>query len=88
MTLGIQTTLLDRLPWLGHLERMWPVDRIPHNTLHARFKGKRNNGRPRLCWIDNIHWDIILLRLTPRETMNLTKDRGQWRSFIIHTHRH
>ena len=46
--LGIQTTLLDkvvqqRLRWFGHVERM-PVDRIPHNALHARFEGKTHQG--------------------------------------------
>ena len=29
-------------------------DRIPHNALHARFARKKNKGRPRLRWIDNV----------------------------------
>ena len=51
--------------------KKWPIysaveiDRIPHNTLHARFEGKRNKGRPRLRWTDNvkgrhrINWTVI-----------------------------
>ena len=62
-----------------------PIDRIPHKALHARFKGKRNEGRPRLRWIDNVKEskeDIESIGLTLLGAMNLTKDRGQWRSFI------
>jgi len=56
--LGSQTTLLDkvvqrRLRRFGHVEIM-TIDRIPHNALHARFEGKRNKGRTRLRWIDNV----------------------------------
>ena len=51
---------------------------IPHNALHARFEGKRNKGRPRLRWIDNINEDITPLGLTLRATMDLkvTEDNG------------
>src|SRR6218665_65641 len=34
------------------------VDRISHSALHARFKVKRNKGRPRLRRIDNMNEDI------------------------------
>ena len=84
--LGIQTTLLDKvIQRFGHVERM-PFDRIPHNALHARFEGKRNKGRPRLRWIDNITQDIASLGQTLRGALDLTTDRGQWKSFI-RTHR-
>src|SRR6218665_1863772 len=84
--LGNQTTLLDkvvqrRLRWFGHVERM-SNDQVPHNSLHARFKGKRNKGRPRLRWIENVKEDIESFGLTLRGAMGFTKDRGQWRSFI------
>ena len=88
--LGMKTTLLDkvvqqRLRWFGQVERM-PDDRIPHSALHTRFEGKRHRGRPRQRWIDNINEDITSLGLTLRGAMDLTRDRGQWRSFI-RTHR-
>ena len=88
--LGVETTLLDkvvqrRLRWFGHVERM-AVDRIPHIALHARFEGKRNKGRPRLRWIDNITGNITTLGLTLRKAMDLINDRGQCRSFF-RTHR-
>ena len=81
--LGSQTTLLveRRLRWFGYVEKM-SIDWIPHNALHARFAGNRNKGRPRLRWIDNVKEDIESIGLTLRWAIDLTKDRGQWRSFI------
>jgi len=40
------------------------IDQIPHN---ARFEGKRNKGRPRLRWIDNVKEDIESIGLTLRD---------------------
>jgi len=88
--LSVEPTLLDkvvqrRLRWFGHVERM-AVDRIPHIALHARFEGKRNKGRPRLRWVDNIKEGMTSFGLTLRRAMDLTNYRGQWRSFL-RTHR-
>jgi len=41
----------------------------------ARFKGKRNEGRPRLRWIDNMNEDIALLGLTLRVAMDLRNNQ-------------
>src|SRR6218665_2990132 len=84
--LDSQTTLLDkvvqrRLLWFGHAERM-SIHRIPHNAVHARFEGKRNKCRPGLRWIDSINEDMESIGLTLRGAIDLTKNRGQWRSFI------
>jgi len=48
----------------------------------ARLEGRRNKGRPRLLWIDNINEDIESIGLQLRGAMGFTKDRGQWSSFI------
>src|SRR6218665_1459035 len=66
-----QTTLLDkvvqrRLRWFGHVERM-SIIRIPNNALHARVERKRNKGRPRLRWIDNVKEDIESIGMTLSE---------------------
>jgi len=54
------------------VQRELTVNQIPHIALHAGFEGKRNKGRPRLCWIDNIT-DITQLGLiTLRGAMDLT----------------
>lgn len=62
------------------------VDRVPHNGLHERFEGKRNQSRPRPRWIDNVNEDMESSGLTWRGAMDLTKDQGQWRSFIRTCH--
>jgi len=49
-----------------------------YSALHTQFQRKRIKGRRRLRWIDNIDEDIESIGLTPRGSMNLTKDRGQW----------
>ena len=86
---GSQTTLLDKVVqrrfwWFGHVKEM-TIYWISHNALHAGFEGKRNKGRPRLRWIDNVNEDFESVGLTLRGAMDLTKNWGQWRSFI-HTH--
>ena len=49
------------------------IDRIPHNALHAQFEERRNKGRPRLRWIDNVKEDNESIGLTLRGAMDLTK---------------
>src|SRR6218665_2606957 len=77
---GSQTTLLDNPPMVltcrakksvgcivsSRVGRV-TVDRIPHNALHVRFKGKRNKCRSRLRWINNINEDIEPNGLTLRD---------------------
>jgi len=72
---GIQ----QRLWWFGHIRRM-PGGRMPHNALHARFKGKRNKGRPSLCWTDNVNEVITSLGLTLRGAMKNDKD---WNKLFV-----
>ena len=38
-----------------------PADQIPQNALHKLIEGKRNKGRTRLNWIENIN-DIGISR--------------------------
>src|SRR6218665_637618 len=81
--INVQTNSAIR--WFGHVGRM-TIDRIPHNALHARFDGKRNKGGPTLRRIDNVKDAIESIGMASSGAMDLTKDRGQWRSFI-RTHR-
>ena len=40
--------------WLQHVQRMG-TNRLPKQALHYRPKGRRNLGRPRKRWTDQIH---------------------------------
>jgi hypothetical protein len=42
-----------KLRWYGHLVRM-AEDRKPRQILQARIEGKRERGRPRKVWMNDI----------------------------------
>jgi hypothetical protein len=56
--LGVQNIVLEikqyQREWLQYVERM-DTDRIPKQALKYRPKGKRNIGRPRKRWKDQLH---------------------------------
>jgi hypothetical protein len=56
--LGVQNIVLEikqyQREWLQHVERMG-TDRIPKQAPKYRPKGKRNIGRPRKRWKDQLH---------------------------------
>jgi len=46
----------DKKNWLQHVLRM-DTNRIPKQALHYRPKGRRNIGRPRNRWRDQLHFE-------------------------------
>ena len=40
--------------WLQHVQRM-DTNRLPKQALQYRLKGRRNTGRPRKRWRDQLH---------------------------------
>lgn len=50
--------------WLGHLERMEEY-RVPKKLFISRPEGRKNGGRPRLRWLDEVEenlWELVLRR--------------------------
>ena len=45
-------------------------------------EGKRPLGRPRRRWEDNIKMDLREVGSNPRDWMDLTEDRDQWRAYV------
>jgi hypothetical protein len=52
----IETIRLNRLCWVGHVERM-EEDRIPIRVLYMNFGTTRLRGRPRNRWQDEVRED-------------------------------
>ena len=52
-----------RMAWLGHM--MWMEEkRIPKRVLEWKRIGRRNRGRPRERWIEDIEEDIQIMGIS------------------------
>jgi hypothetical protein len=47
---------LARLHWAGHVQRMGD-DQMPKRLLYTKPRGKRQVGRPRARWLDEVNSD-------------------------------
>ena len=51
--------------WLQHVQRM-NINRLPKQALQYKLKGRRNVGRPRKRWRDQLHLEDQGTRNTPK----------------------
>ena len=65
-----------RMAWLGHVMRM-EGKRIPKRVLEWKQAGRRNRGRPRKRWIEDIEEDIQIMGM--RGWRKLCKERAEWK---------
>jgi len=65
-----------RMALLGHVMRM-EGKRIPKRVLVWKPTGRRNRGRPRKRWIDDIEEDVQ--RMGIRGWRKLCKERAEWK---------
>jgi len=65
-----------RMAWLGHVMRM-EGKRIPIRLIEWKPTGRRNRGRVRKRWIEEIEEDIQRMRI--REWRKLCKERAEWK---------
>jgi hypothetical protein len=64
-----------RMRWAGHLARM--EDRNAYNILVGQPEGKRQHGRPRRRWKDNIRMDLREVWWEGVDWMHLVQVRDQ-----------
>ena len=53
-----------------------------HRVLVGRPEGKRQMGRPRRRWEDNIKMDLQEVRGVCEDWMELAQDRDRWRALV------
>ena len=65
-----------RMVWPGHGMRM-EGKRIPKRLIQWKPISRRNRGRPRKRWIENIEEDIQIMGIRGRR--KLCKERAKWK---------
>jgi hypothetical protein len=70
-----------RMRWAGHVTRM-EEGRGFYRVLVGRLEGKRQLGRPRRRWEDNIKMDLREIGINGANWIHLAQDRVQWRAFV------
>jgi len=70
-----------RMRWAGHVARMGE-ERAVYRVLVGKLEGKRQLGRPRRRWVDNIRMDLQEVRCGYRDWIELAQDRERWRKLV------
>jgi hypothetical protein len=67
------------MAWLGHVMRM-EGERIPNRLLKWKPMGRRNRGRPRKRWNEDIEKDTQIVGI--RGWRKLCKERAEWKEIL------
>jgi hypothetical protein len=70
-----------RMRWAGHVARMGE-GRGVYRVLVGRPEGKRQLGRPRRRWEDNIKMDLREIGIDGVNWIRLAQDGIRWRAFV------
>jgi hypothetical protein len=75
----------QRISWLGHLERM-EEDRMTKKISTQELEGRRQRGRPRKGWKEEVERDLQVLRV--RRWRELVTDREKWKDIVLQAKAH
>ena len=67
--------------WAGHVARMGE-ERGVYRVLVEKPEGKRQLGRPRRRWLDNIRMDLKEVGCEYMDWIGLAQDRDRWRTLV------
>jgi hypothetical protein len=70
---------VQRISWLGHLERM-EENRMPKIIFSQELEGMRRRGRPRKRWKEEVERDLQVLGV--RRWRELATDRKNWQNIV------
>lgn len=70
----------SRIRWIGHVEKM-DEERTTKKITRTKPECRRDRGRPRLRWIDDVEDD--LRQLGVRGWRRKAQDRTEWRSIVM-----
>ena len=77
----VRVIKLRRMRWAGHVACMgeeWGTYRV----LVGKPVGKRQLGRPRRRWVDNIRMDLQEVGCGYMDCIGLAQDRDSWRTLV------
>jgi hypothetical protein len=67
--------------WTGHVARLG-AKRNTYGILAGKPEGRRQMGRPRCKWVNNIKMDLREIRLDGKNWIYLDQDGNQWRALL------
>jgi hypothetical protein len=67
--------------WAGHVARI-EEKRNAYRLWVGKPEGKRQLGRPRRKWVDNIRMDLLKLGWSDVDWIGLVQDRDWWRAVV------
>jgi len=70
-----------RMRWVGHVARMGKEMGV-YRALLGKPEGRRQLGRPRRRWVDNIRMDLWEVGCGYMDWIGLAQDRDRWRTLV------
>jgi hypothetical protein len=70
-----------RMRWAGHVARM-REKRNAYRILVGKPEGRRQLGRPRRKWVDNIRMDLGEVEWGDVDWIGLAQDKNRWRALV------